>query len=475
MTTPTQSPDVLVVGAGPTGLTAALLALQAGMTVRIIDQRPERAAYSKALVTHARTMEIFDSLGVADQVKTTGRVLEALKLRGSFGVSGRVALDQLDWGDTQYPHWLIIPQYEVENILEQALANQGVAVEWGVQFHELTQSDTTVTSQLATLDQATTVTSAWVIGADGGHSAVRSQIGAKLTRQASDAPFLLADAYTTAHLPDNQAQMALAPEGFVLLIPLPTHGLWRIIAHLPGETDHTATPVTTELLDHLIASRTKIHFGSHDIQWTSRFSPTYGVASPLRAGRVFLAGDAAHVHSPVGGQGMNFGVQDVHNLVWKLALARQLEPKPANQLLNSYEAERRPVIERMVARVKRITTVVTDSRRAGRRILGTAAPTLLPHIPTRQLLGQTLGGLNITYRHGPLVSLRDHLSGTRAASDLLMRQTPGAWHWHEGDTIQLIRPDGVVAVSGSTRQEVQKRIRRNRLLQSVVDVVEPRG
>ena len=473
MTAPTQSPDVLVVGAGPTGLTAALAAAQAGLRVRIIDQRLERAKYSKALVTHARTMEIFASLGIADEVLAAASQLEALNLRGSFGVHGRIVLDKLDWGDTAYPHWLIIPQYQVENILETALGHHDICIEWGTDFQELEQSSTSVTSTVTHDDQSHTITSSWVIGADGGHSAVRGAIDAVLNRDDSGATFVLADAYTTAHLPDREVQLILSPVGLLLLIPMPTHALWRIVAHMPYASDRSPEPITPEMLDGLLASRARIHFGAHDIEWTSRFSPTYGVASPLRSGRVFLAGDAAHVHSPVGGQGMNFGVHDAHNLVWKLAAAQQLEPKLADKLLDSYQAERRPVMQRMVERVRRLTTLITDSRRAGRRIMGTAAPTLLPHIPLRQLLGQTMGGLNITYRHGPLVLGRDKLSGSRAAREVLDAQPAGKWYWHTGQTVQLVRPDGVVAVSGPTRLQVEKRIRRHRLLSAILADIDP--
>lgn len=467
-----QSTDVLVVGAGPTGLTAALAAAQAGLRVRIIDQRPERTKYSKALVTHARTMEVFASLGIADKVKAAGGVLEALNLRGSFGVRGRIMLDRLHWGDTAYPHWLIIPQYEVENLLEEALRQHKICIEWGTQFQGLEQSATSITAEVTGQHETNSITSSWVVGADGGHSVVRDHIGSVLNRDESDATFLLADAHTTAHLPDREVQLFLSPVGFLLLIPMPTHSLWRIVAHMPYESSDAPEPVTPQMLDELIATRGRIHFGAHEIEWTSRFSPSYGVASPLRSGRVFLAGDAAHVHSPVGGQGMNYGVHDAHNLMWKLALAERLNPKQAEKLLDSYEAERRPVMQRMVRRVQRLTTLMTDSRRAGRRVLGTAAPTLLPRTALREVLGQTLAGLNITYRHGPLVLGRDNLSGTRAARAIQEEQPVGQWHWHTGETVQLVRPDGIVAASGATQDEVQRRLNRSPMYRALCEATD---
>src|SRR5699024_9883385 len=134
-----------------------------------------------------------------DDVATTGRELEALNLRGSFGLHGRIALDKLDWGDTDYPHWLIIPQFEVENVLEQALTRHQVAVEWGTQLTGLQQSDSSVTSEISTQDQSqATITSSCVIGADGSHSTVRANIRSKFKRAEPEAPFILADAYTTA-------------------------------------------------------------------------------------------------------------------------------------------------------------------------------------------------------------------------------------------------------------------------------------
>src|SRR5699024_7825074 len=159
------------------------------------------------------------------------------------------------WGDTDYPHWLIIPQFEVENVLEQALTRHQVAVEWGTQLTGLQQSDSSVTSEISTQDQSqATITSSWVIGADGSHSTVRANIRSEFNRAEPEAPVTLADASTAAPLPAREAQVALSPEGFLLLTPLPTRGLWRIVAHLPYQVEDSAEPITPELLEELIES-----------------------------------------------------------------------------------------------------------------------------------------------------------------------------------------------------------------------------
>lgn len=464
-----------MVGAGPTGLTTALAAVRSGLRVRIIDQRSERSPHSKALVTHARTMEIFANLGIADDVLAAGSKLRTLQLHGSFSARGTLELDELNWGDTAYPHWLIVPQHAIENILGQALADQGVRVEWGTQFQGLRQTATNVASSVQTGQHTETIISSWVVGADGGRSTVRDHIDARLDRTASGATFLLIDAHTTAQLPDRQAQMFLAPNGLLFLVPLPDHGLWRIVAHLPGQPVDTGSPVTVADVNALVHSRTKIRFGAHDIGWTSRFSPSYGMASALRSGRVFLAGDAAHVHSPVGGQGMNFGIHDAHNLVWKLPLADRIEPSLGEQLLDSYATERRPVTLRMINRVQRLTRLLTDERRSRRRVFGTAGPLFLPRTPLRQLLGKTMAGLNISYRTGPLILPRDAVAGTRAIAPMVHTQAPGQWRWHQSTehaSVQLIRPDGYVAASGPTRQEVVKRLNRHRLFHALLEVID---
>ncbi|MBQ0986785.1 FAD-dependent monooxygenase [Streptomyces sp. F63] len=393
--------DVLVVGAGPTGLTAACEARRHGLTARIIDRATGRSGFSKALVVHARTMEVFETMGVADRVLAAGARFAALNVNTRHRAPVRVDLLGLPWGDTAYPFWLSVPQYATEHILESHLTAGGGAVEWGVALEDLRDDGDSVEAMLAHGDgRRETVRARWVIGCDGGRSRVREASGLRLDRSDAGAVFVLADVLTTAELTEDEGHVFLGPEGLLLIVPMPEPRRWRIIAHVPGVREDERLTLDAPFLDELVRSRAGIAFGSHDVTWRSQFALSHGLVDHYRRGRVFLAGDAAHIHSPVGGQGLNTGVQDAHNLLWKLAAARHTEPARAEALLDSYEAERRPVARAMVRGTARATSALTTRTGMTRALLGTVAPTLLGRGPVQARLGRGVGMLDIGYRDG---------------------------------------------------------------------------
>ena len=465
--------DLLVVGAGPTGLTAALEARRLGLSVRIVDRQPARLPRSKALVVHARTMEMFDSLGIAAQLRERGAVFRAMNLHGSAGANGRIDLQALAWGDTDFPFWLTVPQYDTEQVLEEALAAVGTPIEWGTAFCGLDQQTHAVVAHLQTQDDTFDVHARWVLGADGGRSSVRDAIGSRMARENAEATFMLADVFTTCDLAEDEGHFFIHPDGFLVIVPMPAPRQWRIIAHLPRHDAADPLTIDAEFLDALIADRASVRFGAHDVGWTSRFALTHGVSDLIRNGRVFLAGDAAHVHSPVGGQGLNTGAQDAHALIWRLAIADALEPATREALLDSFAIERHQVAETMVGNVRRATTLLTGRSTLARRVFGSLAPRILPRTRLRQVLARPLAGLNVRYHDSALTVAG---GGARPANrpaigggTVLGRLEFGAWTWiahedvpdgawhglpvvratsGEGPSVQLIRPDGYVAASG---------------------------
>ncbi|WP_136709370.1 FAD-dependent monooxygenase [Agromyces sp. H66] len=393
--------DLLVVGAGPTGLTAACEALRLGLTVRIVDRKQGLSTHSKALVTHARTMEVLETMGVADAMLEAGVPFAALNAHAGPGRRPtRVDLLGLPWGDTSYPFWLSIPQYATEQVLEQHLQNLGGAVEWGTTFADLDDRGDHVVARIEVGGEPQEVRARWVIGCDGGRSTVRDQIGLRLDRRESGVRFLLADVAGTAPLVEDEGYAYLAPEGLLIIVPVPEPGRWRIIAHVDDAEERT---IDAAYLDDLIAERTGLDFGARDVGWTSRFTLSHGVADAYRRGRVFLAGDAAHVHSPVGGQGLNTGIQDAHNLVWKLAESGRAQSRAAAEaLLDSYERERRAAGAKMVATVARMTALITVRNRGIRRVLGWIAPRALALPRLHARLGRGAGMLETAYPDGPM-------------------------------------------------------------------------
>ncbi|NIJ11427.1 2-polyprenyl-6-methoxyphenol hydroxylase-like FAD-dependent oxidoreductase [Saccharomonospora amisosensis] len=428
--------DVLVVGAGPTGLTAACEAIRHGLTVRIVDRKPHRSTYSKALVAHARTLEVFEAMGVAKAVVAQGVPFAALNpCAGARGRARRIDLLELPWGDTAYPYWLSIPQYATERVLEEHLELLGARVDWRVGLHGVREHEGHVEAWLERDDGTSElVRSRWLLGCDGARSSVREQAGLRLRREATGVTFVLADVKTTTELPEDEGHVFLSPQGLLLIVPMPEPGRWRIIAHEP---EPASTTIDAEFLDTLIRQRCGLEFGSHAVTWTSRFDLSNGVADRYRSGRVFLAGDAAHVHSPVGGQGLNTGVQDAHNLLWKLAAARDAPRETVEALLDSYDAERRPVAEQMVSATARATGLLT--RRSGtlRRVLGTLAPLVLARPKVRARLGRNVGMLEVAYQRGPALG-EGSWSGRRMPNPVL--STGGRLH----ERLDPLRPTWVV-------------------------------
>ncbi|EST18462.1 FAD-dependent monooxygenase [Streptomyces roseochromogenus] len=491
--------DVLVIGAGPTGLTAACEALRHGLSVRIVDRKPGRSTFSKALVVHARTLEIFETMGVAEQILTEGARFTALNVYTRRRRPVRVDLLGLPWGDTAYPFWLSIPQYATERVLESHLNQRGGRIEWGVELDEIHSNGNHVTVTLQHGTWRREVTRArWLIGCDGGRSRVRAAAGLRLERSDAGANFVLADVKTTADLVEDEGHVFLAPEGMLLIVPMPEPRRWRIIAHAPQAGQDTSLPVGKAFLDDLIRRRSGITFGSHDVTWTSQFQLSHGLADHYRRGRVFLAGDAAHIHSPVGGQGLNTGVQDAHNLLWKLAAARHMQPGLADSLLDSYEAERRPVAHSMVRQTARATSALTTRTPALRHLLATLAPHLLTRPATQARLGRGVGMLDIGYPNSPLANAAPMSPGAglrmpnlalRAGGRLHQRLNPlgHTWivHGRPGSTasdpsdpwwaglpvvflpddqltepltglarVTLVRPDGYIAATGAIAEAV---------------------
>lgn len=396
--------DVLVIGAGPTGLTAAAEALRHGLSIRIIERKATRAPFSKALVVHARTMEIFNLMGIAEEIRSIGVPFTALNVHPAHD-RHPIRVDLLDqpWGDTAYPYWLSVPQFETERVLEVHLNSLGAQVEWSRALEELTDYGTVVEAILRRDGDTETVRARWVIGCDGGRSTVRDQAGLTLSRKGKGTTFLLADAKSSCDLIEDEGHVYLGGDGVLLIVPMPEPGRWRLIAHLPtpaseaAESGSALPTIDAAYLDQIIRRRIGIEFGAHDVSWTSQFNLSHGVADHFRTGRIFVAGDAAHIHSPVGGQGLNTGVQDAHNLLWKLAEARQLQPQEAEDLLNSYESERRSTAEPMVRGVARMTAVLASKRRMVRCALGTLAPRILARPGVQARLGRGVGMLNLSY------------------------------------------------------------------------------
>ncbi len=396
--------DVLVVGAGPTGLSAANEAVRHGLSVRVVDRKGHRSTYSKALVAHARTLEAFEAMGLVGAVTDAGVPFSAMRVLPGDGMAPvRVDLMHLDWGDTRYPYWLSIPQFETERCLEEHLEQRGVSVDWSTPFVSFVEHPDYVDAVVEHSDGSQeSIRAKWLIGCDGGRSLVREQAGLGFDSASIGQTFLIADALGDTPMPEDEGTTSLSSKGVLFLVPMPEPKRWRIIAHLPDAVEGERVDIDSELVDQLLSERLGFDFGAHDLSWTSQFVLKQGVARGYRKGRVFIAGDAAHLHSPVGGQGLNTGVQDAYALIWRIALAERAVPGH-EALLDSYESERRAVAQSMVRNTTRATSLVTLHGGVLAKLRGFVATQALKTQVVQNQLGRNVGMLELDCAGSPIV------------------------------------------------------------------------
>lgn len=398
--------EVLVVGAGPTGLTLAAQLAAYGIRCRIIDQSLDRARESRALAIQPRTLEVLAPLGVTREMIASGN--KAVRLRMHAGRrTVPIRLFDIGVNDTAHPYLLFLSQAETERILGAHLATRGVQVERGVQLVRLKQAGGLAVASLRHQDgREESVRARYVVGCDGAHSTVRQQAGIAFSGSAYPQTFVLADLEADGIEP-GAAHVFLADRGLLFFFPLGRPRTWRMLAMRPrGSVTPGDAPVTLADVQALTDAYTGIPVRLHDPVWMTNFRLQNRGAAYYRTGRVFLAGDAAHIHSPAGAQGMNTGIQDAVNLGWKLALALQGAAPAA--ILNTYEPERAPVGRAVRRFTDRAFTVATSTNPLMRFLRTRVAPRLMP-LALRSRAGRRLGfrtisQLAISYRGGDLAA-----------------------------------------------------------------------
>jgi 2-polyprenyl-6-methoxyphenol hydroxylase-like FAD-dependent oxidoreductase len=302
-----ERPKALTVGAGPTGLVMAHELARDGIQCRLIDKAPHRATESRAIAIHSRTVETFELMRLADAFFGAGQRIAGVNI---YGESGRIAHAAFGMLDTRYPFVLGVPQEETERILEERLATLGVRVERNTELISLVQRDSGVSARLRAGDRVEKVEVDWLLGCDGAHSAVREQLGISFSGATYPEHFVLADVKVAGDLDHAEAQVWLQREGALAFFPLP-QDRWRLIINSPADWHREPSLAQCQaLVDERGLDRLRLG----DPGWTAVFRIHRREAARFRNDRVFLLGDAAHIHSPVGGQGMNMGIQDAFNL-----------------------------------------------------------------------------------------------------------------------------------------------------------------
>jgi 2-polyprenyl-6-methoxyphenol hydroxylase-like FAD-dependent oxidoreductase len=427
--------DVLVVGAGPTGLTLAAQLQAFGATARIIDRQLDRVDESRALAVQPRTLEVLRGLGVTEELIARGNDAAWVQLHAG-GRDVRIRLFGLGLDDTAYPFLLFVSQAETEQLLGDHLATAGVQVERGVELADFHVDSDAVTCALRHRDGRTEqVRARYLAGCDGAHSAVRRGAGIPFKGGAYPQTFALADLEVDG-LDRDAAHAFPGQEGILLFFPLGRPASWRLLAMHPSLQGRQAPaqPSLGELqalADAMTGGRVRLY----DPVWRTYFGLQHRHASRYRAGRIFLAGDAAHVHSPAGAQGMNTGIQDAWNLGWKLALVSRGVADPA--LLDTYDAERRPVGAFVVRFTDRAFSAAISTNPLLRALRTRLIPRMLPlglRFDRAVAYGfRTVSQLHIRYRHSPAVQegrptlVRGPRAGDRLPDARIVRDGQACW------------------------------------------------
>ena len=427
---------VLIVGAGPTGLAAAMSLARAHISVRLIDKALQPDPHSRAIGIQARTLELLEQHRLIEPFLELGHRARAANLYSNGQRLARLDFDPLQ---TRYPYVLFLDQAVTERLLTEHLATLGVNIQRGVELTMFAQGSAGLSATLQHTDgRSETVHPSYLIAADGAHSAIRHRLGMSFAGKTFEQTFLLADLQAETDWSDDEFHIFASGEGLAALFPMGA-GRYRLIADHPampaspdgsGETAlKVAAPAPAPSLEEcraLAARRIHHPVKFADLTWATHFHLNSRMVEQLRVERVFLAGDAAHVHSPAGAQGMNTGIQEAFNLGWKLA--RVMKGHAPDRLLDSYHLERHP-IERDVLRQTSFVTHMAEADHGPLKLLREhVMPALAALGPLRDAARLTVSELSIQYRRSPLTLERVLDGGPRAgerAPDALVHVVDG--------------------------------------------------
>ncbi|MFJ4674527.1 FAD-dependent monooxygenase [Kitasatospora sp. NPDC088783] len=415
---PVGSSEVLIVGAGPVGVALGCDLLQRGVRVRLVDSAaaPAPAPRSRAVLVWPRTLELLRGIGVAERLAATGHRLTGIGYRSEGRLLGRAAVDRI--ADTPYPFAATLPQYETERLLLERLAELGGTVERGVVLEDLRQDARGVTARLRHPDGNEEQAHArWLVGADGAHSSVRKQLGIGFDGDTVDVTFGIADAPIDGPAARDTLHYCYTADGALGVVPLPD-GLFRVAISIPHRDP--AEPPPAGVFAEALRRRAPGLGELGEPRWTGSFRVRCRIADRFRDGNCFLAGDAAHIISPAGGQGMNYGLQDAFNLGWKLAGVLRGTLDAA--VLDSYHRERHAAVARVAA--------VTAAQTRWGMIAGGPRRVLRDTL----VRGAALGGL-LRRRIAPMMAQTD----VSYAADGLRRARPG--HPRPGDRLPVFAPE----------------------------------
>lgn len=462
--------DVLIVGAGPVGLFLANECARRGLKWRLVEANATQSEHSKALAIFPRTLEIFDMAGLIDPfLEKANRVTSVAVMTHERTIAQmRFAPEE-----TPYSFVAMVPQDVTEKLLVEALRRKGGDVEYETRFVSAIEQGDHVDATLDKKGEPIKLTASFVVGCDGAHSAVRHLLNLPFEGAEYNDSFILADVESNDTLPSDELQLCPNEHGPVAIFPMSAtrRRVIAIIDKIEGDAP------SLELVQRIVAERGPSGFEVRALRWSTYFRIHHRQVSHLRVGRMFVAGDAAHIHSPFGGQGMNTGLHDVWNLAWKLDFV--LHGHGTEELLDSYSAERRPVIKNVVETTDFMTKALGSPSKLAQTLRDAIIPMVSRLTPFQHAFVQRLSELGVAYRGSPIVEgagkryfgqslrggngIRSHFllvvgEDTDASTKQAARQLVGSssdiveLRSSAGRDLSLVRPDGYIACSEHSRE-----------------------
>lgn len=351
--------DVLIVGAGPTGLALAAQLQRHGVDFLIVDKKDSTTPHSKAIGVQARTLEIYEQLGLADELVSLGWIANKVKLLEGGEVRGQIDLNSFGEGMSPYPFLLIVEQGRHESLLYDHIRANGKDVSWNTELENLTQDEHGVHARLHTAaGEQIEIDSKFLVGCDGAHSLVRHKLGIEFSGSTFERLFYVADVEIDWAFDHDALHANLGKDTLTAFFPMVGDNRWRIVGTFPDGHDKDAGEILYEEIERQIIADTDLKFDITKVHWFSVYKVHSRHVDKFSVGRCFLAGDSAHIHTPAGAQGMNTGIQDGYNLAWKLAAV--LKNGAAASLLDTYNEERLPNAHRLLQTTDRFFQIAAS-------------------------------------------------------------------------------------------------------------------
>ena len=356
----TINTGVIIIGAGPTGLSLACQLVRFGIDFVVIEKNEGVTKFSKAIGVQARTLEIYDQLGLAEPAIERGTIASTVKLIEGGEVRGEMHLSNFGKGLSEYPYMLMLEQSKNEELLYGFLKSHGKEVRWNTELESFEQDSKGVTAQIKTPSGETqTINGKFLVGCDGASSPVRRTLGLTFAGSTFERLFYVADARVDWDLSHEALHVCLAREVFVAFFPMKGENRYRIVGTFPEDQNEKEGEVVYEEIEQEIKDKAKIPLEISDVRWFSLYKVHSRRVNKFSKGRCFLAGDSAHIHSPAGAQGMNTGIQDAYNLAWKLALV--VKGFADESLLDTYNEERLANAKRLLESTDRMFELAAGS------------------------------------------------------------------------------------------------------------------